>query len=161
MLFRSQGDVFVGQGLAYAVRAGTRVATVAEVEVHKSTGRVKVRKMTVAHDCGQIVNPDLIRSTIEGNIVQSTSRALFEEVTFNEKNVTSVDWNGYRIADVTDRPLEIDVILIDRPEIAPTGAGEASSRPTAAALANAIFDATGLRLRRAPLTPERVKAGMA
>jgi len=72
-----------------------------------------------------------------------------------------VDWNSYRIADITDRPLEIDVILIDRPDVAPTGAGEASTRPTAAALANAIYDATGLRLRRAPLTPERIKAGMA
>jgi CO/xanthine dehydrogenase Mo-binding subunit len=115
----------------------------------------------VAHDCGQIVNPDLIRATIEGNIVQSASRALFEEVTFDEKNVTSVDWNNYRIADITDRPLQMDVILLDRPDVAPTGAGEASSRPTAAALANAIYDATGLRLRRAPLTPERIKAGMA
>ena len=158
---QTQGDVFVGQGLSYAVRAGTRVAMVADVEVHKTTGRVRVRKITVAHDCGQIVNPDLVRSTIEGNIVQSTSRALFEEVTFDQKNVTSVDWNGYRIADITDRPLQIDVILIDRPDIAPTGAGEASSRPTAAALANAIYDATGLRLRRAPLTPDRIKAGMA
>jgi CO/xanthine dehydrogenase Mo-binding subunit len=157
----AQGDVMIGQGLAYAVRAGTRVATVAEIEVHKTTGRVRVRKMTVAHDCGQIVNPDLIRATIEGNIVQSASRALFEEVTFDEKNVTSVDWNNYRIADITDRPLQMDVILLDRPDVAPTGAGEASSRPTAAALANAIYDATGLRLRRAPLTPERIKAGMA
>ncbi len=158
---QAQGDVFVGQGMAYSVRAGTRVAIVAEVEVHKTSGRVRVRKMTVAHDCGQIVNPDMIRTVVEANITQSTSRALFEEVTFDDKNVTSIDWNGYRIADITDRPLEIDVILIDRPEVAPTGAGEASSRPTAAALANAIFDATGLRLRRAPLTPERIKAGMA
>lgn len=158
---QTQGDVSIGQGLAYAVRAGTRVAMVADVEVHKTTGRVRLRKMTVAHDCGQIVNPDLVRQTIEGNIVQSTSRALFEEVTFDTKNVTSLDWNGYRIADIKDRPLEIDIILIDRPDVAPTGAGEASSRPTAAALANAIYDATGLRLRRAPFTPERIKAGMA
>lgn len=158
---RAEGDVFIGQGMSYAVRAGTRVAMVADVEVHKVTGRVRVRKFTIAHDCGLIVNPDLIRSTIEANIVQSASRALFEEVAFDEKNVTSLDWNGYRIADIKDHPLEIDVVLIDRPDVAPTGAGEASSRPTAAALANAIFDATGLRLRRAPLTPERIKAGMA
>ena len=75
--------------------------------------------------------------------------------------MTSVDWNGYRIADIKDAPDAIDIILIDRPDVAPTGAGEASSRPTAAAIANAIFDATGVRLRRAPLSPARVKAGMA
>mgnify|MGYP000193256662 CR=1 FL=1 len=132
-----------------------------DVEVDRASGAIRVTRVSCAHDCGQIVNPDLIRSAVEGNIVQSTSRALFEEVTFDSKNVTSVDWNGYRIADITDRPIEIDVILIDRPDVAPTGAGEASSRPTAAALANAIYDATGLRLRRAPLTPERIKAGMA
>ncbi|MDB5545589.1 MAG: molybdopterin binding aldehyde oxidase and xanthine dehydrogenase, partial [Hyphomicrobiales bacterium] len=102
-----------------------------------------------------------VRQTIESNVMQSTSRALFEEVTFDERNVTSIDWNGYRIADIKDAPDAIDIILIDRPEVAPTGAGEASSRPTAAAIANAIFDATGVRLRRAPLSPSRVKAGMA
>ena len=156
-----RGDVYLGQGLSYAVRGGTRVAMVADIEVHRLTGRVWVRKWTVAHDCGQIVNPDLVRLAIEGNVMQSTSRALFEEVTFDTKNVTSVDWNGYTIADIKDAPETIDIILIDRPDVAPTGAGEASSRPTAAAIANAIFDATGVRLRRAPLTPDRVKAGMA
>jgi hypothetical protein len=75
--------------------------------------------------------------------------------------VTSVDWSTYPIADIRDAPESIDIVLIDRPEVAPTGAGEGASRPTAAAIANAIYDATGVRLRRAPLTPERVKAGMA
>ena len=158
---QSRGDVLLGQGLSYAVRAGTRVAMVADVEVHRSSGRVWVRKWTIAHDCGLIVNPDLVRLTVEANVTQSTSRALMEEVTFDDKNVTSVDWIGYPILEMKDAPKEIDVILIDRPDVQPSGAGEAASRPTAAAIANAIFDATGVRLRRAPLTPERVKAAMA
>jgi hypothetical protein len=156
-----RGDVFVGQGIAYAARAGTRVAMVADVEVHRTTGRVWVRKWTVAHDCGQIINPGLLRLTIEGNVVQSTSRALFEEVQFDDKMVTSVDWNSYPILEMQDAPETVDIILIDRPEVTPTGAGEGATRPTAAAIANAIYDATGVRLRRAPLTPERIKAGMA
>ncbi len=158
---QTRGDVFLGQGMAYASRSGTRVAMVADVEVHRVTGRVWVRKWTVAHDCGQIINPRLVRQTIEGNVVQSTSRALFEEVRFDDKMVTSVDWNTYPILDIKDAPQAIDIVLIDHPEIPSTGAGEGSSRPTAAAIANAIYDATGVRLRRAPLTPERVKAAMA
>jgi CO/xanthine dehydrogenase Mo-binding subunit len=155
-----KGDVYVGQGIAYAVRGGTRVATVAEIEVNKSTGKVWAKRYTVAHDCGQIVAPDLLRQTIEGNVVQSTSRGLWEEVMFDDKMVTSIDWKTYPILDMTEAPESIDIVLIDHPEIAPTGAGEASSRPTAAALANAIFDATGIRLRQAPLTPNRLKAGL-
>jgi CO/xanthine dehydrogenase Mo-binding subunit len=84
-----------------------------------------------------------------------------EEVTFDEKMVTSLDWNGYPILDMKDAPETVDIVLIDRPEAAPTGAGEGSSRPTAAAIANAIYDATGVRMRRAPLTPARIKAQMA
>ncbi|MCW2573639.1 MAG: molybdopterin binding aldehyde oxidase and xanthine dehydrogenase [Frankiales bacterium] len=156
-----RGDVMVGQGISYASRGGTRVAMVADVEVSRSTGRVWVRKWTVAHDCGQIINPDLLKLTIEGNVCQSTSRALMEEVTFDNKMVTSLDWHGYPILDMKDAPETVDIILIDRPDMAPTGAGEGSSRPTAAAIANAIFDATGVRLRRAPLTPARIKAQMA
>ena len=119
------------------------------------------KRFTVAQDCGQIIAPDLLRLTIEGNIVQSTSRALWEEVKFDEKSVTSTDWKSYPIVDMTEAPETIDIILIDHPELPPTGAGEATTRPTAGALANAIFDATGIRLRQAPFTPERLKAGMA
>ena len=93
--------------------------------------------------------------------MQSTSRALWEEVKFDDKNVTSIDWKTYPIVDMTEAPETIDIILIDHPELPPTGAGESASRPTAGALANAIFDATGIRLRRAPFTPERLKAGLA
>jgi len=158
---QGDGDIARGQGVAYAQRGGTRVAMVADVEVSKSTGRVWVRKWTVAHDCGQIVNPDLLRLVVEANVCQSTSRALFEEVHFDNASVTSVDWLTYPILDMKDAPETVDIILIDHPEIAPTGAGEASSRPSAAAIANAIYDATGVRIRQAPLSPEKVKAGMA
>jgi nicotinate dehydrogenase subunit B len=155
------GDVYLGQGMAYAARGGTRIAMVAEVEVNRNTGNVWARRFTVAHDCGQIIAPDLLRLTIEANVVQSTSRALWEEVKFDDKGVTSIDWKSYPIVDMTEAPEAINIVLIDRPELAPTGAGEASSRLTAGALANAIFDATGLRLRQAPFTPDRLKSGLA
>jgi CO/xanthine dehydrogenase Mo-binding subunit len=158
---RVVGDVFVGQGIGYALRAGTRVAIVAEVEVNRATGKVWARRFVVAHDCGQIIAPDLLRQCIEGNVVQSASRALWEEVKFDNKTVTSVDWKSYPILDITEAPEAIDIVLIDHPERTPTGAGEGATRPTAGAIANAIFDATGVRLRQAPFTPERLKAGLA
>jgi CO/xanthine dehydrogenase Mo-binding subunit len=153
------GDVLVGQGVGYATRAGTRVAIVAEVEVNRQTGKVWARRFTVAHDCGQIIAPDLLRQCIEGNIVQSASRALWEEVKFDNRSVTSIDWKTYPILDMTEAPEAIDIVLIDHPERIPTGAGEGATRPTAGAIANAIFDATGIRLRQAPFTPDRIKGG--
>jgi nicotinate dehydrogenase subunit B len=155
-----RGTTVSGRGIAYVQRHPTRVAMVAEVEVDRSTGRVWVRKFTVAHDCGQIINPDGLRQTIEGNVVQAISRTLWEEVRFNNKNVTSVDWLSYPILDITQTPETIDVVLIDRPEIAPTGAGEPATRPVAAAIANAVFDATGVRIRRVPFLPDYVKAAL-
>jgi nicotinate dehydrogenase subunit B len=155
------GDKLTGRGLAYASRGGTRVAIVAEVEIDRRSGKVWARKYTVAHDCGQIINPDTLKRVIEGNIVQSTSRSLWEEVKFDPKTVTSVDWASYPILDMTEAPETIDIVLLDRPKVAPSGAGEGATRPVAAALANAIFDATGVRIRRAPLTPDRVKGALA
>ncbi len=149
-----------GRGIAYSQRNGTRVAIVAEVDIDRSTGKIWARKFTVAHDCGQIINPDGLKHTIEGNIVQGTSRTLWEEVKFDNKNVTSVDWVTYPILDITETPETIDVVLINHPEIAPSGAGEPSIRPVAAAIANAIFDATGVRIRRVPFSPDRVKAAL-
>jgi len=154
------GNKLSGRGIAYAQRSGTRVAIIAEVEVERSSGRIWARKMTVAHDCGQIINPDGLVKCIEGNIVQGISRTLLEQVAFDRKTVTSVDWVTYPILDITETPGEIDVVLINHPEIAPSGAGEPSSRPIAAAIANAVFDATGVRIRRVPLTPEQVKAAL-
>ena len=155
------GDLLKGRGIAYAQRGGTIVAVVAEIEVERKTGRIWGRKFTVAHDCGLIVNPEGLRYTIEGGLVQALSRSLFEEVRFDQNMVTSVDWLSYPILDMKDAPESIDVVLINRPEVAPTGAGEATSRVVPAAVANAFFDATGVRLRRAPMTPERVKAALA
>ena len=154
------GNKASGRGIAYAQRNGTRVAIIAEVDIDRSTGKIWARKFTVAHDCGQIINPDGLVKCIEGNIVQGVSRTLWEEVTFDRKAVTSVDWISYPILDITETPGEVDVVLINHPEIAPTGAGEPSIRPVAAAIANAIFDATGVRIRRVPFSPDRVKAAL-
>ena len=154
------GDQVSGRGIAYAQRGQTRVAVIAEVEVDRSTGRIWPRKFTVAHDCGQIINPDGLHHAIENNVVQATSRTLWEEVKFDTKNVTSVDWRTYPILEVDQAPQQIDIVLINHPEIAPSGAGEASSRPTPAAIANAVFDATGVRIRRAPLSPDYVKSAL-
>jgi len=150
-----------GKGIAFAERNGTAVAVVAQVEVDRASGRVWARKLWVAHDCGLIINPEILRTTIEGNVVQGLSRTLFEEVRFDRDSVTSVDWTSYPILDIADAPESIDVTLIDRPEVAPSGAGEPTIRVIPAAVANAFFDATGVRLRRAPLSPERVKAALA
>jgi CO/xanthine dehydrogenase Mo-binding subunit len=154
------GDKVSGRGIAYAQRNGTRVAMIAEVDIDRRSGKIHVRKFTVAHDCGQIINPDGIRMTVEGNIVQGISRTLWEEVKFNTKTVTSVDWLTYPILDITETPEAIDVVLINHPEIAPSGAGEPSSRPIAAAIANAVFDATGVRIRRVPFSPDNVKSAL-
>jgi CO/xanthine dehydrogenase Mo-binding subunit len=155
------GDLMTGRGIAYAQRSGTLVAVVAEVEVERKTGRVWAKKFTVAHDCGLIINPEGLRYTIEGNVVQGISRTLFEEVRFDRNMVTSVDWNTYPILDIRDTPQTIDFAIINRPEVAPSGAGEPTMRVIPAAIANAFFDATGVRMRRVPMTPDRVRAALA
>ncbi len=154
------GSVLAGRGIAYAQRAGSVVAAVAEIEVDPKSGKIRAKKFTVAHDCGLIINPEGLRHTIEGNVVHGLSRALLEEVRFERDRVTSIDWLSYPILEIGDTPEVIDVVLINRPEIAPSGAGEPSIRVIPAAVANAFFDATGVRLRRVPLTPERVKAAL-
>ncbi|MEI8154739.1 MAG: molybdopterin cofactor-binding domain-containing protein, partial [Hyphomicrobiales bacterium] len=154
------GSKVTGRGLAYSQRNGTRVAIIAEVEIDRSTGKIFAKRFTVAHDCGQIINPDGLEKAIEGNIVQGISRTLWEEVKFDNKNVTSVDWETYPILDITETPEKIDFVLINHPELDPTGAGEPSIRPVAAAIANAIFDATGVRIRRVPFSPDRVKQAL-
>jgi CO/xanthine dehydrogenase Mo-binding subunit len=158
---RGKGDVMTGRGVSYTERNGTVVAVIADVEVDRRSGRVWARKFTVAHDCGQIINPATLRLTIEGNIVQATSRTLFEEVRFDRNRVTSVDWVSYPILELADAPEAIDIVLIDRPHMAPQGAGEPSTRAVPAAIANAVYDATGVRMRRVPITPERMKAALA
>ena len=155
------GDIATGRGIGLSTRNGTYVGTVAEVEVNRRTGEVRVTRFVCAHDCGLIVNPDALRSTIAANLVQSLGRAMKEEVTFDRSNVTSVDWVTYPIARAADIPSQVDIVLLNHPELPSSGAGEPSSRATAAAIANAIFDATGVRVRQAPMTPARVKAALA
>jgi len=154
------GPVFTGRGIAFAERNGTAVAAVAEVQVDRRSGRVWARRFVVAHDCGLIINPQGLRYTIEGNVVQGLSRTLFEEVRFDRNSVHSVDWASYPILEMQDAPESIETVLIDRPEVAPSGAGEPTMRVVPAAVANAIFDATGVRIRKAPLDPARVKAAL-
>jgi nicotinate dehydrogenase subunit B len=150
-----------GRGVALTLRGETRVATIAEVEVDRRTGAVRVKRFLCVHDCGLVVNPQALSGTIAANLMQSLSRSLKEEVKFDGSRVTSVDWNTYPIARASDVPQQVEIVMIDHKEIPPSGAGEPSSRPTAAAIANAIFDATGARVRRAPLTAARVKAALA
>ncbi|MGA7537965.1 MAG: molybdopterin cofactor-binding domain-containing protein [Steroidobacteraceae bacterium] len=154
------GELLTGRGIAYARRRNTHVAAIVEVEVSRRTGRVWARRWTVAHDCGLIVNPDNLRLVIEGNILHATSRALLEEVRFDRGRVRSVDWLTYPILETRDAPEEIDIVLIDHKNELPMGAGEPATRPVAAAIANAVFDATGARLRQAPLSAQRVKAAL-
>ncbi len=156
----ASGDIATGRGIALSTRHGTYVGTVAEVEVNRKTGAVHVTRFVCAHDCGLIINPEALRTTIEANLVQSLGRGLKEEVTFDRSNVTSVDWITYPIARASDIPAKVEVVLIDHPNLPSSGAGEPSSRATAAAIANAVFDATGARVRQAPLTPARVKSAL-
>jgi nicotinate dehydrogenase subunit B len=158
----STGEWATGRGLAYVryKMAENYLATFVEVAVQRATGRIDVKRVVCAHDCGLVVNPDALRHQIEGGIVQGLSRALHEEVQFDESHVTSVDWASYPILRFSEVP-SIEVILIERPEETLWGGGEASTVPVAAALANAFFDATGIRLRRVPFTAERVTLALA
>lgn len=151
-----KGPIVKGQGVAYAHRGGTMLAIVAQIEVDTRSGRIWGRKFTVAHDCGLVINPKGLRYTIENGLVHALSRTVFEEVQFDQERVTSVDWLTYPILNIKDAPESINVVLMNRPELPPTGAGEATCRVVPAAVANAFFDATGVRMRQAPLSPKHV-----
>jgi nicotinate dehydrogenase subunit B len=153
--------VMRGRGFAYVhyKHSESYVAMGMEVAVERGSGRIRVERVACAHDCGQIINPDGVRAQVEGSILQTLSRALMEEVQFDRSRVTSVDWSSYPILRFPDVP-KLDIVLIDRPTQPPLGAGEAACSPVGAALANAVFDATGARLRTVPFTPDRVKAAL-
>jgi CO/xanthine dehydrogenase Mo-binding subunit len=155
----SSGSRAEGRGVAISDRANTICGAVAEVEVDKTTGKVMVKRFLLSHDCGLIINPDGLKNQIEGNIIQGISRSLMEEVKFDSTGIKTLDWNSYPILRFPDVP-EIDIVLINRPEMPALGGGEPSSAPIAAAIANAIFDAVGARMREAPFLPERVLAAM-
>jgi CO/xanthine dehydrogenase Mo-binding subunit len=142
-----------GRGMAFVQYEGTEayVAAVIDVDVDVSAHTVRVARAYVAHDCGLIVNPDGLTNQIEGNVVQGISRTLKESVTFDRSRVTSLDWRSYPILTFAEVPESIDVAVIDHPELPSVGAGEAATSPIPGAIANAIFDATGKRLRDVPL----------
>jgi nicotinate dehydrogenase subunit B len=155
------GNVANGRGMSYVKYelARTYIGVVAEVEVGRSTGEIRVPKFYVAHDCGQIINPDGVKNQIEGCVVQTLSRTLIEELKFNRSQVTSLDWESYPILTFPLVP-EIIIDLIDRPTEKPWGAGEPAASVIPSAISNAVFDATGVRLRSIPYTPAKVKAAM-
>ena len=155
----STGTKVPGRGVAVANRANTMTAAVAEIEVDKSTGDVTVKKITLGHDCGLIVNPDGLKNQIEGNVLQAVSRALLEEVKFDSTGQKNLDWNSYPVIRFEQVP-DVEIVLTNRPEMQPLGGGEPSIVPVTAAIANAIFDATGARLRQVPFTPQRVLSAL-
>jgi nicotinate dehydrogenase subunit B len=156
---QQNGDIASGRGVAFShyENKNAYTAVIVDVEVDRTSGKVRVKRMYAAFDCGLIVNPDGTRNQVEGCLVQGMSRALFEEVAFNRGGVTSTDWYSYPIARFEDVPEVVQVELINRLDKASCGAGEASTTPVAAAIGNAIFHATGARLREYPFNPERVK----
>lgn len=157
-----QGDVVTGRGVSYVkyelVR--TYVGVVADITLNRKTGDVRVTRVTVVQDCGQIINPDGVRNQIEGNVIQTTSRSLKEEVTFDRSHVTSLDWASYPIIAFPEVP-EVVIDLIDRPETAPWGVGEMSSAVIPSAIANAVYDAAKIRLRSVPFSSAKVRAALA
>jgi CO/xanthine dehydrogenase Mo-binding subunit len=150
-----------GRGFAYVhyKHNESYVAIAMDVDVDRRTGAIRVRRVTCAHDCGLVINPGALRAQIEGNILQTLSRTLHEEVAFDRTRVTSVDWASYPILGFPEVP-RIDVEIVNRPHEPPLGAGEASATPVPAALANAVFDAVGARVTTVPLTRQRVLAAL-
>ena len=156
------GDVVKGRGVAYLRynNATTYVAAVAEVAVNRKTGEIQVERVCVAHDCGQIINPDGTVNQVEGGVIQTVSRVLMEQVRWDSKKVLSTDWVSYPILRHDQVP-RVEVDLIDRPGEPSWGAGEPTACAIPAAIGNAVFDATGARLRAVPFTPEQVLAALA
>jgi len=160
------GTILTGRGIAYSFRNQTVVAEIVEVEVNRRTGHVWVKRLVCAHDCGLVINPEALRRTIEGGMLHSLSRALHEEVQFDAEKTTGVDWISHPSLRHADTPARIDVVLVNgdpnpkRPDLPHYGAGETVCKPMIAAVANAIYDATGVRLRRVPFRDARVLAAL-
>jgi nicotinate dehydrogenase subunit B len=162
-----EGDIVRGRGFAYALYVHGKFpghpaawsAWITDVAVNKATGDVSVTRVVAGQDSGLMINPDGVRHQIHGNVIQSTSRALMEEVSFDRNAVTSREWGAYPIITFPDIP-QIDVLMLPRQDQPPLGVGESASVPSAAAIANAIYDATGVRFRELPFTRERILAGL-
>ena len=163
---RATGEVAIGRGIAYAYRSQTVVAQIAEVEVNRKTGHIWVKRMVCAHDCGLVINPEALTRVLECGMLHSVSRALHEEVRFDREKVTSVDWVTHPTLTHADTPERIDIVHVNgdpnpnRPDLPHYGAGETVCKPTLAAIANAVYDATGVRLRRVPFRDARVLAAL-
>lgn len=163
----ADGDIVRGRGFAYALYVHSKFpgygaawsAWIADVAVNKATGDVSVTRVVAGQDSGLMINPDGVRHQIHGNVIQSTSRALMEEVSFDRAQVTAREWGAYPIIKFPDVP-KIDVLMLPRQDQPPLGVGESASVPSAAAIANAIYDATGVRFRELPFTPERILRGL-
>lgn len=163
----AEGDIVRGRGFAYALYVHSKFpgygaawsAWIADVAVNKATGDVSVTRVVAGQDSGLMINPDGVRHQIHGNVIQSTSRALMEEVSFDRTSVTAREWGAYPIIKFPDVP-KIDVLMLPRQDQPPLGVGESASVPSAAAIANAIYDATGVRFRELPFTPERILKGL-
>lgn len=159
---RKKEGIARGRGISYVRynNATTYVAAVAEVEVDRRSGQVRVTRVCVGHDCGQIINPDGLANQIEGGVIQTVSRTLLEQVNWDRQKVTSVDWASYPILRFSQAP-RVEVEMINTPGDVAWGAGEPTPTAIPAAVANAIYDATGARLRSIPITPEKVRAALA
>ncbi|MGY2844499.1 nicotinate dehydrogenase subunit B [Bradyrhizobium sp. USDA 4509] len=163
----ADGDIVRGRGFAYALYVHSKFpgygaawsAWIADVAVNKATGDVSVTRVVAGQDSGLMINPEGVRHQIEGNVIQSTSRALMEEVSFERGAVAAREWGAYPIIKFPELP-KIDVLMLPRQDQPPLGVGESASVPSAAAIANAIYDATGVRFRELPFTPERILKGL-
>jgi CO/xanthine dehydrogenase Mo-binding subunit len=155
--------VATGRGISCVLYEGDNgyAAMICEVEVNQGTGAITVKRMVISNDSGPISNPDGLKNQMEGGALQGLSRALGEEVTWDARQITSVDWRTYRSLPIGFSVPTIDVVLLDRPQHEAMGAGETSITLVASAVGNAVFDATGARLRQVPFTLENVKAALA
>jgi nicotinate dehydrogenase subunit B len=155
----SSANVVTGRGVAIGGFSNTFAAIVAEIEVNRKTGKIAVKHLYGAQDCGLAVNPASVENQIEGCLVQGTSRALYEEVRFSKSRQTSVDWVTYPVLRFKDAP-NVTPIVVQRTDLPSSGSGEPTTAPVAAAIANAFFDATGVRLHQYPMTPALVRAAL-
>lgn len=158
----NSAGVASGRGMSCVLYEGENgyAAMVAKVEVDTTTGKVSVKRIVVSNDSGPISNPDGLRNQMEGGALQGMSRALMEEVTWDDRKVTSIDWRTYHTLPLGFDVPKIETVLLNRPDQAATGAGETAITLVASAIGNAIFDATGARVRQVPFTPELVKAAL-
>ena len=148
-----------GRGIACCFYHGTVVAEIAEVSVKASTGQIRVHRVVAAMDCGRVINPDQVRSQMEGCVVMGASGAVREELTVKDGRIEAQNFHAYPLFTMAETP-DIETIILNRPDIKPSGCGEPPIGPVAPAIGNAFFSITGVRLRRLPMTPERVRRAM-